>query len=349
MPDAFDDLQQAIDAAEQAAAAGNLAQAEVHLHEVLRLQIHYVGELDPDVAATIHKLAIVNERTGRIAEAEAMYRRAVAVASAVLPASDPLVRQCSEDLTAFLAATAAAETPVQAPRPAPASASRVGPTPDRAPAPAPVRRDVYAPPASSATGMPTWLLAGLGILAALAVVVLIWRSTATTAAPDSSHRRNDRGPAAHGDTITGGRASDARACGPSARAIRAPASAGPDSVARCPDAAACGSPGCASTRSVTGAGRSATARFAGGRHDRRGGARCPAVPAAHAVGRVDLCPTRESASIRPLLLPDPTGGAGDAPGGASLVSRRSAGAVGAADHPRLRRVRVSYLQPPDGA
>jgi hypothetical protein len=186
MPDAFDDLQRAIDAAEQAAAAGNLAQAEVHLHEVLRLQIHYVGELDPDVAATIHKLAIVNERTGRIAEAEAMYRRAVAVASAVLPASDPLVRQCSEDLTAFLAATAAAEAPVQAPRPAPASASRVGPTPDRAPAPAPVRRDVYAPPAPSSTGMPTWLLAGLGILAALAVVVLIWRSTATTAAPDSS-------------------------------------------------------------------------------------------------------------------------------------------------------------------
>ena len=70
MPDAFDDLQQAIDAAEQAAATGNLATAEVHLHEVLRLQIHYVGELDPDVAATIHKLAIVNERTGRIAEAE---------------------------------------------------------------------------------------------------------------------------------------------------------------------------------------------------------------------------------------------------------------------------------------
>ena len=61
MPDAFDDLQQAIDAAEQAAAAGNLATAEVHLHEVLRLQIHYVGDVNPDVAATIHKLAIVYE------------------------------------------------------------------------------------------------------------------------------------------------------------------------------------------------------------------------------------------------------------------------------------------------
>ena len=183
MPDAFDDLQQAIDAAEQAAATGNLATAEVHLHEVLRLQIHYVGELDPDVAATLHKLAIVCERTGRIAEAEAMYRRAVAVASEVLPADDPLLRQCSDDLTAFLAATAAAETPVQAPRPAP---SPVGPPPDRAPAAASSRRDVYAAPAASTTGMPTWLLAGLGILAALAVVALIWRSTATTAAPDSS-------------------------------------------------------------------------------------------------------------------------------------------------------------------
>ena len=103
MPDAFDDLQQAIDAAEQAAAAGNLATAEVHLDEVLRLQIQSVGEAHPDVAATFHKLAIVFERTGRIAEAEAMYRRAVAVASAALPADDPQLRQCSEDLTAFLA------------------------------------------------------------------------------------------------------------------------------------------------------------------------------------------------------------------------------------------------------
>ena len=348
MPEAFDDLQQAIDAAEQAAATGNLATAEVHLHEVLRLQIHYVGELDPDVAATIHKLAIVNERTGRIPEAEAMYRRAVAVASAVLPADDPLVRQCSDDLTAFLAATAATETPVQTPRPAPASAPPIAPPPDRAPAPASVTRDVYATPASSATGMPTWLLAGLGILAALAVVVLIWRSTATTAAPDSSTAATTTAPPPTATPSPGAEpATPAR--GPSARAIGALASAGPDSDARCPDAAACGSPGCASTRSVTGAGRSATARFAGGRHDRRGGARCPAVPAAHAVGRVDLSPTRESANVRPLLLPDPTGGAGDAPGGASLVSRRSAGAVGAADHPRLRRVRVSHLQPPDGA
>ena len=145
MPEAFDDLQQAIDAAEQAAAAGNLATAEVHLYEVLRLQKQYVGEADPDVAATFHKLAIVFERTGRIAEAEAMYRRAVAVASAVLPADDPLLRQCSDDLTAFLAtassAKAAVVAPAAAPRPAPVSASPVGRPPDRAPAPAAIRRD----------------------------------------------------------------------------------------------------------------------------------------------------------------------------------------------------------------
>ena len=204
MPDAFDDLQQAIDAAEQAAAAGNLATAEVHLDEVLRLQMHSVGEAHPDVAATFHKLAIVFERTGRIAEAEGMYRRAVAVASAALPADDPLLRQCSDDLTAFLAAASRRKRRQrrrrQAPPPAPGSASPVGPPPDRAPAPAAIRRNVEAPARAAPHGNAdvaarrAWRpgRAG-GRRAGLAI-------GGHDGGARLVNRRNDDGPDAHGDT-----------------------------------------------------------------------------------------------------------------------------------------------------
>ena len=223
MPEAFDDLQQAIDAAEQAAAAGNLATAEVHLYEVLRLQKQYVGEAHPDVAATFHKLAIVFERTGRIAEAEAMYRRAVAVASAALPADDPLLRQCSDDLTAFLAtassAKAAVVAPAAAPRPAPVSASPVGRPPDRAPAPAAIRRDGGRARQgrdrdADVAARRAWRPGGAGRR----------RAGLAIGGHDGGarlvHRRDDDRPAGRGDTAARCEASNAGAGGPSARTVR---------------------------------------------------------------------------------------------------------------------------------
>ena len=109
MPDAFEE-QAVLVAAEQAAAEGDAIAAEGHLRTLLELQTARLGPSDAEVASTVHNLAVVCERAGRIGEAEGLYRRAHAVAAAALPPTDQLVIRCQEDLHAFLEARM---TPVQ--------------------------------------------------------------------------------------------------------------------------------------------------------------------------------------------------------------------------------------------
>lgn len=134
MPDAFEE-QAVLVAAEQAAAEGDAIAAEGHLRTLLELQTARLGPEHAEVASTLHNLAVVCERAGRLSDAEAMYRRAFTVASAALPPQDPLVVRCREDLNAFLEArmmpplAPAAATPPPPPahppaRPAPASGVR---------------------------------------------------------------------------------------------------------------------------------------------------------------------------------------------------------------------------------
>ena len=96
MPDAFEE-QAVLVAAEQAAAEGDAIAAEGHLRKLLELQTARLGPDDAEVASTLHNLAVVCERAGRVGEAEALYRRAHAVAAAALPPTDQLVVRCHED------------------------------------------------------------------------------------------------------------------------------------------------------------------------------------------------------------------------------------------------------------
>jgi hypothetical protein len=129
MPDAFEE-QAVLVAAEQAAAEGDAIAAEGHLRKLLDLQTARLGPGHPEVASTLHNLAVVCERAGRISEAEGLYRRAYTTASAALPPTDQLVIRCQEDLNALLDARTVLAQPPQG---AGAHATAPGPAPARTP------------------------------------------------------------------------------------------------------------------------------------------------------------------------------------------------------------------------
>src|SRR3954465_12328226 len=95
------DVRNMLDEAEAAANSGDLASANDLLQRVARIQETELGPLHPDLADTLNNLAIVAETTGRLGDAERFYRRAVAVASASLPADDPKVASSRQHLEAF--------------------------------------------------------------------------------------------------------------------------------------------------------------------------------------------------------------------------------------------------------
>jgi hypothetical protein len=95
------DVRTMLDAAEAAANSGDLASADDLLQKVARIQEAELGAGHPDLANTFNNLAIVAETTGRMSDAERFYRRAVAVASASLPADDPKVVSSRHNLEAF--------------------------------------------------------------------------------------------------------------------------------------------------------------------------------------------------------------------------------------------------------
>jgi hypothetical protein len=90
-----------LEAAEQAARAEDLAHADDLLRRAAHIQEAELGALHPDLANTLNNLAIVAEKTGRLHEAEAFYRRAVAITSASLPADHPMATASRENLEDF--------------------------------------------------------------------------------------------------------------------------------------------------------------------------------------------------------------------------------------------------------
>jgi Tetratricopeptide repeat/Protein of unknown function (DUF2914) len=90
-----------LEAAETAANAGDLAAADDLLQRVARIQEAELGPHHPDLANTLNNRAIVAESTGQLEDAEKFYRRAVAIASASLPADDPMVASSRKNLEAF--------------------------------------------------------------------------------------------------------------------------------------------------------------------------------------------------------------------------------------------------------
>jgi Protein of unknown function (DUF2914)/Tetratricopeptide repeat len=193
------DAQRMLDAAEQAAAAGDLTAADELLRGAARVQEAELGPLHPDLASTLNNLAVVDEKTGRFGDAETFYRRAVAIASASLPADDPMVAASRENLEAFCRARGLPIDTVSTTAPAyrntapPASESRERAAPE-------TTRPVSAPPTSSRVSNSRVSVAIGVVVVLLAVTFLLRRSTSqsretATAAPTTESappRASDR-------------------------------------------------------------------------------------------------------------------------------------------------------------
>jgi hypothetical protein len=103
MPDT-PEPQSVVDAAAQAAAAGDYVSAETLLREAARLQELSLGPLHPDLANTLNSLGIVCEMTGKPVDAERCFRQAWAIASAALPPDHPFVTTSRKNLEEFCVA-----------------------------------------------------------------------------------------------------------------------------------------------------------------------------------------------------------------------------------------------------
>ena len=93
-----------IEAAQQAAAAGDYSEAERLLREAAAIQEVGLGSVHPDLASTLNNLALVCERTNKLDEAEQGYRRAHAIAVASLGPGHPFVTTSLKNLVDFCAA-----------------------------------------------------------------------------------------------------------------------------------------------------------------------------------------------------------------------------------------------------
>jgi hypothetical protein len=93
-----------LEAAQQAAAAGDYSDAERLLREAAAIQERCLGPVHPDLASTLNNLALVCERTNKFDEAEHGYRRAHAIAVASLRPGHPFVTTSLKNLVDFCAA-----------------------------------------------------------------------------------------------------------------------------------------------------------------------------------------------------------------------------------------------------
>jgi len=117
MVDTFQ-LEAIVEAAQQAAAAGDYAEADRLLGQAASQQEALYGPLHPELANTLNNRGVVCERAGRPDEAERCYRRAHEIARSALGPDDPLTVTSRQNLQDFCAARGIDVTPrVEAPAP----------------------------------------------------------------------------------------------------------------------------------------------------------------------------------------------------------------------------------------
>ena len=90
-----------IEAAQQAAVAGDYPEAEQLLRKAAAIQEVSLGSLHPDLASTLNNLALVCERMNKLDEAERGYRRAHAIAIASLSPGHPFIATSYKNLVDF--------------------------------------------------------------------------------------------------------------------------------------------------------------------------------------------------------------------------------------------------------
>src|SRR3954462_4989842 len=94
-------VQHLLEEAKRAADAGDLAAADALLRDVVRIQESELGAVHPELANTVNNLAVVAEMDRRLPDAEAYYRRALAIGSASLAADDPVLVSSRKNLEDF--------------------------------------------------------------------------------------------------------------------------------------------------------------------------------------------------------------------------------------------------------
>ena len=156
-----------IEAAEQAAAAGDYSEAERLLREVAAKQELSLGSLHPDLASTLNNLALVCERTNKLDEAERGYRRAHAIAVASLSPGHPFITTSLKNLVDFCAAH---EIPIWTP-PADRSDDETSPPEPDAEAPREPVQPVYTPGRTWPPRMIAMATAGVAVVVAVAFAV----------------------------------------------------------------------------------------------------------------------------------------------------------------------------------
>jgi hypothetical protein len=99
--DEISDPASLVEAAQQAAAAGDYPTAAYRLRDAAEWQERQLGPDHPDLVNTLNNLGVVLERSRRLEEAEGAYRRAYAIARKVFDASHPFVVTSAANLREF--------------------------------------------------------------------------------------------------------------------------------------------------------------------------------------------------------------------------------------------------------
>ena len=195
-----------LEAAEQAAAAGNYAAAEGLLREAATRQEETLGPQHPDFVNTLNNLGVVCEMTDNPIDAEHYFRRAYTIAAATLPPDHPFVATSRKNLHDFCAArgrpvelppsspqVAAWLEPPSAPQVPEMPAAPTAPPRESAVLPTPTAQpQVLAPARKSLNRLVLGALGGIAVLAVILTTARPWStpsdetpSPATTAVPSA--------------------------------------------------------------------------------------------------------------------------------------------------------------------
>jgi hypothetical protein len=234
MPDSSS-VQPILDAAEKAAADGDIDAAEQLLRRAVRLQEANLGRHHPDLANTLNNLGVVCEKTGRLDEADGCYRRAYEIAAAAFEPDHPFVVTSRKNLADFCEANGRVIEP-----PVTVAAAPSASPPPAVSLPAAVARTATegAPPAAKqpevqiAKSSPLRIaLIVLLVLSAIGAIVM-WRRSR----PEESSSP-DRPPAAQGPIESATQPNAADSAG-----LVAAAPGGPSTPAQTDSARATGQP-----------------------------------------------------------------------------------------------------------
>ncbi|HET6317711.1 MAG TPA: DUF2914 domain-containing protein, partial [Chloroflexota bacterium] len=171
--------------------------AERHLTRAVELEAARFGPMHPGLASILNNLGVVYEHLDNPARAESCYRRAHAIASAVLPPDDPAVVMSEKNLRDFCRArgipfeqpTAPAAAAPEAPTRAWAPAAPIpAPVPDRTPT-ASASSEPEAATRSNGPGVAprTLVIVALIVFAVIVgAIVIATRSRSTSDAPTAA-------------------------------------------------------------------------------------------------------------------------------------------------------------------